>query len=115
MPVELFPEQEGNGVTNIDVCDPYIHYIKINNTKVAVLNTLDIAKRYVINFIDEVSRKSLSHIMDSDYKHKDALRLNTIVQILHIYKKDTTPKGILLFIRNYIKELKKNVPPHKRS
>lgn len=115
MPVELFPEQEGNGVTNIDLCNPYIHYIKINNTKVAVLNMLDVAKRYVINFIDEVSRKSFAHIMNPDYKHKDALRLNTIIQILYIHQKDITPKGILSFVRNYIKELKQNVPPHKRS
>lgn len=115
MPVELFPEQEGNGVTNIDVYDPYIHHIKINTTEVAVLNILDVAKRYVINFIDEVSRKSFAHITDPDYKHKDALRLNTIIQILYIYQKDTTPTGVLLFIKNYIKELKKNVPPQKRS
>lgn len=115
MPVELFPEQKGNGVTNIDVCDPYIHYIKINNTKVAVLNTLDVAKRYVINFIDEVSRKSFSHITNLDYKHKDAIRLNTIIQILYIHKKDISPKGLLSFIRNYIKDLKKNIAPHKRS
>ncbi len=115
MPVELFPEQKGNGVTNIDLCDPYIHTIKIHKTNVAVLNMLDVAKRYVINFIDEVSRKSLTHITDPDYKHKDALRLNTIIQILYIHKKDATPKGILFFIKNYIKELKTHVTPHKRS
>lgn len=115
MPVELFPEQEGNGVTNIDICNPYIHSIKIHNTTVSVLNMLDVAKRYVINFIDEVSRKSLSHIMNPDYKHKDALRLNTIIQILYIHQKDTTPKGILSFVRKYIRELKTHVPLHKRS
>jgi hypothetical protein len=53
---------------------------------------LDVAKRYVINFIDEVSRKSFSHMMNPDYKHKDALRLNTIIQILYIHQKDITPK-----------------------
>lgn len=115
IPVELFPEQKGNGVTNIDLCDPYIHTIKIHKTNVAVLNILDVAKRYVINFIDEVSRKSLTHITDPDYKHKDALRLNTIIQILYVHQKDITPTGILSFVRNYIRELKKNVPPHKRS
>ncbi len=115
MPVELFPEQKWNGVTNIDVCDPYIHNIIIDNTNVAVLNMLDVAKRYVINFIDEVSRKSFSHMMNPDYKHKDALRLNTIIQILYIHQKDITPKWILSFVRNYIKELKKNVAPQKRS
>lgn len=92
MPVELFPEQEGNGVTNIDTCNPNIQHITINDTQVAVLDILDVAKRYIINFIDEVTHKQLSNITHPNYKHKDALRLNTIIQILYVSQKDASPR-----------------------
>lgn len=115
MPVELFPEQEGNGVTNIDVCTPFIHTITLQNTKVAVLDILEVAKRYIINFIDEVVHKKLANINHPDYKHKDALRLNTIIQILHVCKKDTSPRWILSFINQYMRELKKQLPVQRRS
>ena len=115
MPVELFPEQEGNGVTNIDVCNPCIHHQEINGIQVPVLDIMEVAKRYVINLIDEITNKKLSNIKHPDYKHKDALRLNTIIQILYVSNKDASPKGVIKFIKNYITSLKKHIPPKKRS
>lgn len=115
MPVELFPEQEGNGVTNIDTCNPKIIYIKINNIKVPVLDILEVAKRYIINFIDEVTHKQFTNIKHPDYKHKDALRLNTIIQILYVSQRDASPRWLLSFINQYIKELKKQLPSVNRS
>lgn len=115
MPVELFPEQEGNGVTNIDIQNPTIHYLRRGKEKVAVLDILEVAKRYSINLIDEIAHRQFANIKNPNTKHKDALRLNTIIQILSLYQKDATPLWVLAFIRETIKDLKKSLPKQKRS
>jgi hypothetical protein len=115
---ELFPEKNGNGLTNLGVMEKDIIHINIKtatgNIKVPLLDYKAIAQGYVMNFLKEIIRNNIYRFTDLHSQPKDGMRLFSIISLLERQGEDASPEGVLKFIKETIK-LYEKIPQQHRS
>lgn len=115
---ELFPEKNGNGLTNLWIMDKEITHINIKtetgNMKVPLLCYKAIAQGYVMNFLKEIIRNNIYRFTDLHSKPKDGMRLFSIISLLERQWEDASPAGVLAFIKETVKMYEK-IPQNYRS
>ena len=119
MTIEIFPEKNGNGLTNLGVMDKTIIYHTLKTTDksvitVPLLSYTSIAQGYTMNFLKEIVWNNIYRFTDMHSKPKDWIRLFTIIYLLGKEWKDASPKGVLKFIKQTVAEYKK-LPKARRS
>ena len=115
---ELFPEKNGNGLTNLWIMDKEITHINIRtetgNMKVPLLDYKAIAQGYAMNFLKEIIRNNIYRFTDLHSQPKDGMRLFSIISLLERYGEDASPAGVLTFIKETVKMYEK-IPQNYRS
>lgn len=115
---ELFPEKNGNGLTNLGIMDKELTHIKIKEGKnilqIPMLSYKAIAQGYAMNFLKEIIRNNIYRFTDQNSKAKDGMRLFSIISLLDKQGEDASPEGVLKFITSTVNEYKK-LPEQHRS
>lgn len=115
---ELFPEKNGNGLTNLWIMDKEIMDINIKTTtgkiQIPLLSYKAIAQWYVMNFLKEIIRNNIYRFTDENSKAKDGMRLFSIISLLERQWEDASPRGVLKFMKNTVEQYKK-IPETSRS
>jgi len=114
---ELFPEKNGNGLTNLWVMNKTIQYITIKNKskklQIPMLSYNAIAQWYAMNFLKEIVWNNIYRFTELNSKAKDWMRLFSIISLLEKQKEDASPKWTLNFIKNTVNEYKKIQKKHR--
>ncbi len=115
---ELFPEKNGNGLTNLGIMNKELTHIKIKDGKnileIPMLSYKAIAQGYAMNFLKEIIWNNIYRFTDQNSKAKDGMRLFNIISILDRQGEDASPEGVLKFITSTVNEYKK-LPEQHRS
>lgn len=118
MTTELFPEKNGNGLTNLGVMSKELTHIKAKDKKnileIPILSYKAIAEGYAMNFLKEIIWNNIYRFTDQNSKAKDGMRLFSIISLLDRQGEDASPEGVLKFITTTVNEYKK-LPEQHRS
>lgn len=115
---EVFPEKNGNGLTNLGIMNKEIVYIKIKEKKqmfhIPMLGYKALAQGYAMNFLKEIIQNNIYRFTDQNNKVKDGMRLFNIISLLDRQWEDASPEWVLKFITSTVNEYKK-IPEQYRS
>lgn len=115
---ELFPEKNGNGLTNLWVIAYDIMYKRIKtegwNLSLPLLAYKSMAQWYSMNFIKEIIWNNIYRFTDQASKPKDGIRLFMIISLLEKSWEDASPKWILALLKQTI-AMYSRIPQERRS